>query len=244
MKHFMIAALLLLVNNSFAGDSTPYPPAINNRFNLIEDRVSVIEAVSGAGGALASGKIVIGNASGVATAVTPSGDVTVSNTGVTAIGAVKVLPAMISLSSNGIFLGNTSAAAVDTAANASGKNVQRTVRATFDVAAISGGIGAHALSVSIPAKSILERGYATIHTQFSDSGTGTVALHCEDAGNILAARDITGFASGAILPMDVSGPIVNMVSGIGSECQVTATVSGADQNAGKLILFLQYSVAE
>lgn len=45
--------------------------------------------------ALANGKIYIGNGSGVGTAVTPSGDITITNTGVTAIGALKVLNAMI-----------------------------------------------------------------------------------------------------------------------------------------------------
>ena len=39
---------------------------------------------------LANGSILVGNGSGVATAVTPSGDVTISNTGVTAIGANTV----------------------------------------------------------------------------------------------------------------------------------------------------------
>ncbi len=45
--------------------------------------------------ALANGKIYVGNGSGIGTAVTPSGDVTMSNAGVTAIGALKVLNAMI-----------------------------------------------------------------------------------------------------------------------------------------------------
>lgn len=45
--------------------------------------------------ALASGAIPVGNASGVATDVVPTGDVTISNTGVTAIGAGKVTNAMV-----------------------------------------------------------------------------------------------------------------------------------------------------
>ena len=44
---------------------------------------------------LADGKVLVGNGSNVATAVTPSGDVTVSNAGVTAIGATKVTNAML-----------------------------------------------------------------------------------------------------------------------------------------------------
>lgn len=48
---------------------------------------------------LASGNINIGNASNVATSTTPSGDVTINNTGVTAIGANKVTNAQLRQSS-------------------------------------------------------------------------------------------------------------------------------------------------
>lgn len=44
---------------------------------------------------LADGKIIVGNASGVGAAVTPSGDVTMTNAGVTAIGAGKVTAPML-----------------------------------------------------------------------------------------------------------------------------------------------------
>ena len=44
---------------------------------------------------LADGKIFVGNGAGAATPVTPSGDVTISNTGVMTIGAAKVLLAML-----------------------------------------------------------------------------------------------------------------------------------------------------
>jgi len=49
--------------------------------------------------ALTSGNILVGNGSNVATSVTPSGDVTISNAGVTAIGANKVTDSMIRQSS-------------------------------------------------------------------------------------------------------------------------------------------------
>jgi hypothetical protein len=45
--------------------------------------------------ALADGNILVGNGSNVATAVLPSGDITISNTGVTAIGVGKVLNGML-----------------------------------------------------------------------------------------------------------------------------------------------------
>lgn len=46
--------------------------------------------------ALNSGQILVGNGSNVPTAVSVTGDVTISNAGVTAIGSAKVLPAMLS----------------------------------------------------------------------------------------------------------------------------------------------------
>lgn len=56
---------------------------------------SVIDASTGGLPALANGTVWVGNASNVATAVTLSGDITMTNAGVTAIGAGKVLTAMI-----------------------------------------------------------------------------------------------------------------------------------------------------
>ena len=57
---------------------------------------------------LTDGKIFIGNTSNVTREVTLSGDVTVSNAGVTAIGAAKVTAAMVSLASAKVLVGNAS----------------------------------------------------------------------------------------------------------------------------------------
>jgi len=56
---------------------------------------SVIDANTGGLPALTNGKIWVGNGSNVATEVTMSGDVTITNAGVAAIGAGKVLKAML-----------------------------------------------------------------------------------------------------------------------------------------------------
>ena len=60
--------------------------------------------------ALANGKVLIGNSSGKAAAVTLSGDVTTDNAGVTAIGAAKVTNAMLAGS---ITQANLTAASLD-----------------------------------------------------------------------------------------------------------------------------------
>jgi hypothetical protein len=53
------------------------------------------EILAAADIALADGKILVGNASGAGEARTPTGDVTITNSGVTAIGAGKVTNAML-----------------------------------------------------------------------------------------------------------------------------------------------------
>lgn len=59
---------------------------------LAQELVDAINGIT----ALPSGNIIVGNASGVATDTAMSGDITISNTGVTAIGAGKVTNAMVS----------------------------------------------------------------------------------------------------------------------------------------------------
>jgi hypothetical protein len=60
---------------------------------------------------LADGKIFVGDAAGVAQPVTPSGDVTITNAGVTAIGAKKVLETMIAVANGKILVGGAGGAA-------------------------------------------------------------------------------------------------------------------------------------
>jgi len=72
-----------------------------------------MEALSGAGVSLNSGEILVGNAANAATAVTPSGDVTVSNTGVLTIGAKKVTAAKTALAEGKVFIGASGGAAAE-----------------------------------------------------------------------------------------------------------------------------------
>lgn len=74
---------------------------LNKMFGQIPFEVQLGELIKAAESqvasdiALANGKLLIGNVSGVAAEQTASGDVTVSNAGVTAIGANKVTKAML-----------------------------------------------------------------------------------------------------------------------------------------------------
>ena len=70
-----------------------------------------IEAVTLGQIELSSGEILVGNGSDEATAVVPAGDVTITNEGVTAIGAKKVTESQIALAEGKVFIGASGGAA-------------------------------------------------------------------------------------------------------------------------------------
>lgn len=72
-----------------------YVGGFTNRSLVDKHYVDSIAAGLGISSSLANGKFWVGNGSGVATAVTPTGDVTFDNTGVFAIGASKVINSMV-----------------------------------------------------------------------------------------------------------------------------------------------------
>jgi hypothetical protein len=105
-----IAISLLFASLASAALGQNYPPGSSGQSNLaliaptapagtnnnqIATTAFVQTAVGGGSLALASGKIFIGSAGGIATPQTPSGDVTINPFGVTAIGATKVTSATL-----------------------------------------------------------------------------------------------------------------------------------------------------
>lgn len=126
--------------------------------------------------------------------------------------------------------------------SADGHMLERVARVTYDVAVHGGGLGDHGLGVYLPAKAVIIRSYFRITTQFSDSGSGTVALSCEDANNIKTATDITGNAAGTFVEGQSTGAASTFVGGIAAKCEITATVAGAAQDTGKLTAWVHYVV--
>ena len=167
-----------------------------------------------------SAKMLVGSSLGKASQVSISGDISISNAGLVSMAAVS----------------------------GDGLNQKRTARATYDVAVDLGTIAAHGLGITIPANAIIVRSWFYTVTQFVDAGAGTVAISCETANNIFSAADITGNADGVLVDgiqqafstFDGTG-----AAGIlGAACELTATVATAAQSAGKLVLFVEYMVAE
>lgn len=212
---------LLLVFSCLASATTaPYSEEEDKRFKALESSV--------AGGALASGKLLIGNVSNVAAARTPSGDVTITNTGVTAIGANKVLESMLSQPATGL-------------------SAKRIAKAVLNCAASGCSVGAHTLGVTLPAGSLITRSYIYVKTQFVDTGTCTVAVSCEDANNIKTATDITGTAAGGFIEGQSTGAASAFVGAIAASCLITATVADGGScvpSAGYADIYVEYNILD
>lgn len=121
---------------------------------------------------------------------------------------------------------------------------KRVVRSTFDTQVDGGAIGAYDLGEDLPANAIVVQAWFQIITQFTDGGSGTVALSCAGANDLFSAADITGSAGGTITSGVPDGTAANMFDVGGSACNITATVAAAEQTAGKLVLWVEYVVSE
>lgn len=175
---------------------------------------------------LADGKIYIGNGSGIGTAVTPSGDVTVDNLGVTAIGALKVTNAMLAGSidltakvtgilpsanggtGNGFtkFSGPASAERTFTLPNASA--VVLTDNASVTVAQGGTGVGTFA------ANGVLY-----------GNGTGAILVTAQGAANsiLIANAGAPAFSAAPTIGTSVTSPLHIGGTGTGSSLELRST---------------------
>jgi hypothetical protein len=80
---------------SYGGSSTIPSFTVDSKGRITSITNNTISNISPIGSSLNSGNIIIGNASNLAVQVPMNGDVTISNTGVTTIGALKVTDAML-----------------------------------------------------------------------------------------------------------------------------------------------------
>ena len=230
LKHiFLFAAFALAIPAVASILTSDQQNLLNDHFGPVARQVRLGDLIQNGVYTLSNGKIMIGNGSSVATEYALSGDITMTNAGVTSIGAGKVTEAM------------------QASYSADGLHSRRVAKATMDCSAGDCAIGAHSLGVSLPASSVITHDYMYVKTQFVDAGTCTVALHCEDAGNIFTAADITGTASGGFIEGNSSGGASVFVGGIGSSCAITATVADGGScapSAGYLDLFVEYVVVD
>ena len=174
-------------------------------------------ATSAEGGTLVDGKILLGNGSNVTTAVTPSGDVTMTNAGVMAIGSEVIINADV----------KDDAAIVQTKLNT---NVDLGGNITFgnqtnDTVAFTGPISA--LNITATGNTILGNATGdsvTIAGNITASGTATLGNGAADY--IVVAGNITGSADGTIsqsriITDEVTG--ASVVTGLTLTTNVTAS---------------------
>jgi hypothetical protein len=223
------------VANTLSGDVT----VSNTGVTAIEAGVVVNADVSASAAiafsklaALTSAQIIVGNGSNVPTAVAVTGDVTISNGGVTAIGAAKVTEAMLAT------------------AGTAGLQARRVAYAKFDPSANAGQrpIQAHDLGVTIPDNAFVVGAWYWVETTFtSATDAATVALSLEGADDIVTAVAISDGSN----PWDTTAKPVEGTTKLETTSTwlattaaraVTATVAAEALTAGKMHIWLEYQV--
>lgn len=130
-----------------------------------------------------------------------------------------------------------------------GTHLQRIANFTYSTSGAGSSIGVHSTGVYLPAKAVITRSYFRVGSAFTDSGAGTVALSCEDAGNIKPAVDFTAFTAGSFQDGSTTGAIATFVGAstsneISATCEITATVAGFIQSTGNLRGWIEYIVRD
>lgn len=154
--------------------------------------------ITGAQITLANGNIFMGNASNVATAVTVSGDITISNTGVAAISTNSIINSDLAQAAQRTWKGNNTNATANLSDNAAGALTE----STSSVLTITGGANSTLNNVSIQVKQATssQAGYlsSTDWTTFNNKLTPTLAsanIFVGNASNIATAVAISGDAT-------------------------------------------------
>jgi hypothetical protein len=132
---------------------------------------------------------------------------------------------------------------------ADGLGTMGVARFTFD-ASIGGnqGIGAHALSVTLPIHAVVIGGFFDVNTVFHSAGAdaGSIAISVEGANDIQAAAAVSG-APYSTIGRKAIVPKSNTPESTSVKCTaaraITCTVAGQVLTAGKLTGFLHYVVS-
>ena len=117
--------------------------------------------------------------------------------------------------------------------------------------------GIHPLTAGLPAKAIITNSYGFVATQLVDAGTASstasVVFQCEDYANIMSgttnlnslpANTIFNLKQFGNSTVPVGGANIYMTAQIQNPCTITAQVLGDNFSAGKVVLFVEYVVAQ
>lgn len=246
---FLITMIFFLISfNTFA---IPFViPEINTKFASLDVSIAAIEA-------LADGKILMGNGSGAAAEVTPSGDVTMTNAGVNAIAAGIIVNADV----------NASAAVAYSKLNLTGAVLEadllapttdallpsRTLRATYDFAVDGGAESTIGSGITLPDNAIVTYCFYDVATTFTSGGAdaATIAINIPTDGDLqtaIAISDGTNPYDAGLIECDTKGtdpgdPATFIKTTAARE--ISWVIAGGQAvTAGKLQLFLQYVVSD
>ncbi len=221
MKLAVLLSTLLAVSTAFATQG-PFQPHEQTRFAALE-----------AGTGLAAGSVTAAKLATDSVTAVKIEALAVTTAKIDALAVTDAKIAAASITESKIL-----------AQTADGLHLKRVARAVLDCGASSCVVGTVSMAIALPADALITQAYFYTVTQFVDAGSGTVALHCEDADNIFAAADITGIAVGAVTSGAPIGTAATMAAGIASACTITATIATIEQTAGVLVLFVEYTVVQ
>lgn len=127
---------------------------------------------------------------------------------------------------------------------ANGLQKMKVARVAFDATTMNTSGSTYSLGVTLPANAVIWDGMIYTSADFT-AGTGTVALQCEDAGNIMAAKSATALSTkGTKTALTPVGTAASAVVGIAAACNISAVVATANLTAGKFVGWIEYFVAE
>lgn len=231
MKNLCIFIIAFLANSAMAVDFVI--PEINTKFASVDSSIATNATNISTINTLADGKIYLGNGSNVATEVTLSGDITMTNAGVTAIGSGKVLESMLVVPT------------VDALQPA------RMVRATYDFSVDGGAISTIGSGVTLPDNAIVTKCWYEVSTTFTSStDAATIAINIPTDGDLQAAiaiSDVTNPYDAGLIACDTKGTDSNDPSTFiktTAAREISWVIAVETLTAGKLQLFLEYVVGD
>lgn len=154
-----------------------------------------------------------------------------------------------------------------TVARFNGVTAKRVAQAVFNPSANTGErtVAAHGLGVYIPDNAIVEKVYVDVVTTFTSADdSATIALHLQSAGDIVAAIAISdatnvwdagirgskiGYPNlGADAAHDSAVEVAALYAGsmlkMTAEREITATVAVQALTAGKLVVYVEYTLGD
>jgi hypothetical protein len=133
--------------------------------------------------------------------------------------------------------------------SADGLGMTRVARATYDFAEHGGVIGPIGSGVTLPDNAIILRGMVDVATTCQTAGgdAGTMAIHVQGAGDIVAAIAVNNANPGPwdaglhdVIPVGTAATAIKLTA----PREITFTIAGQAFTAGKFTVWLEYVLGD